>query len=305
MTVKSKILSLFPQRLPVDPMLEVLRAEKTAFGTRELVEYFVTPEERIRAYLLTPKGSRKRRPGVIAVHQHNCEFWIGKSEVAGLSKNRMYHYGAELCARGFVILCPDNLGFEERAPREIDRREGTRPRDREYEAFLFADQILKGSSLTAKYVFDLCQGLDVLQSLDRVAGNRLGAIGHSLGGQMVAWLAFYDSRVRCAFSSCGFSTMATIQRDKIPHNFAAYLPGLLTVGDMDDVIAGIAPRPFGFSSGTEDRIFPLDGVKRVKVIAEQTYPKGYLLTMIFEGGHQFPDSVKVRAYGFLKKFLKP
>lgn len=276
---------------------------RTDYGTRELVEYAVAPGERVRAFVLSPPGRRTRRPGVIASHQHAGQYWLGKSEPAGLSANAMYHYGVDLCRQGCVVLCPDHLGFEERQPSEIERREGTAPEGRENEAVLFADCLLRGSSLAAKYLFDLCQGLDVLAQDERVDADRLGAIGHSLGGQTALWLAFYDERVRAAFASCGFSTLAAIQRRRIPHNFAAYVPGLLTVGDIDGVVAGVSPRAFGMSHGTEDAIFPMEGVRQVTRRARGAFAPGKLLAVTFRGAHSFPDAVKRRAYAFLRRHL--
>ncbi|MFZ4695964.1 MAG: alpha/beta hydrolase family protein [Verrucomicrobiia bacterium] len=301
--MRSRLLQLIPARHPVPPRSKILEGVITDYGIRELIEYTVAPGERVRAWLLTPRA-RGRLPGVLASHQHNGQYWLGKSEPAGLSKNTMYHYGIDLCRQGYVVLCPDHLGFEERAPREIDRIEGTRPANREYEAFLFADQILRGSSLAAKYLFDMCQGLDVLESHGRVRPDRMGVLGHSLGGQTTLWHAFYDERVRVAFSSCGFSTLAAVQKHCIPHNFAAYLPNLLNVGDLDDVVAAISPRAFGMSNGTQDSIFPMEGVRQIHRKARRAFPRGKFLAIAFEGPHQFPDSVKRQAYAFLKRHLK-
>lgn len=300
---KAALLALFPTRRPVAPALRLLDGVRTDYGTREFVEYAVAPGERVRAFLLSPPGRRRRRPGVIASHQHAGQYWLGKSEPAGLSANAMYHYGVELCRQGCVVLCPDHLGFEERQPGEIERREGTAPDGRENEAVLFADCLLRGSSLTAKYLFDLCQALDVLAQDERVEAARLGAIGHSLGGQTALWLAFYDERVRAAFSSCGFSTLEAIQRHRIPHNFAAYLPGLLGVGDMGDVVAGVAPRAFGMSHGTRDPIFPVEGVRQIERRARTAFAPGYFLGIASRGPHCFPESVRRRAYAFLRRHL--
>jgi dienelactone hydrolase len=303
MSRRASILGLFPPRGAVPPEPVLLRGVKSDYGTRELIEYAVAPGERVRAYLLIPSGRTRRRPGLLASHQHAGQYWLGKSEPAGLSANPMYHYGLELCRQGFVVLCPDHLGFEERQPREIDRREGVVPEGREYESLLLADCLLRGSSLTARYLFDMEQALDVLEGHERVDRDRLGVIGHSLGGQTALWHAFHDERVRAAFSSCGFSTLEAVQKQAIPHNFAAYLPGLWTVGDMDDVVAGVAPRAFGMSHGTQDRIFPMEGVRQVQRSARRAFPDGRFLSLVFRGEHCFPDAVKRRAYAFLRRHL--
>lgn len=301
---RSEILKLFPKRKPIETNPRILKGIKTTYGTREMIEYSVAPGERVRAYLLTPKGSHRRSPGILASHQHNGQYRLGKSEPAGLSKDTMYHYGVDLCRKGYVVICPDHLGFEERAPYKMDRRKGVMTKNHECEMLIFVEQLLHGSSLTAKYLFDMCQAMDVLQSLDRVDPHRLGVIGHSLGGQTALWHAFYDERVKVAFSSCGFGTLASTQKHGVPHNFAAYLPGLLKIGDLDDVIALITPRAFGMSNGTKDWLFPMDGVRQVHRKAQQSFTHKNLLSIIFDGPHCFPDSVKRRAYAFLGSHLQ-
>lgn len=296
------LLRLFPPRVAVPPALRVIERTKTDYGVRETVSYAVARSERVRAYLLVPRG-RGRRPAILASHQHAGQYAFGKSEPAGLAGDAAQHTGVELCRRGFVVLCPDHLGFEERRPRRVARFEGTASGEREQESLLLADQLLLGSSLAAKYLFDLQQAIDVLATDRRVDAERMGAIGHSLGGQTVLWLAFHDARVRAAFSSCGFSTLAAVQARRIPHNFASYVPGLLRVGDLDDVVAGIAPRAFGMSHASDDPIFPMEGVRRVHRRARAAFPRGRSLRIVFRGGHAFPAPVRLRAYDFLARHL--
>jgi dienelactone hydrolase len=299
---RADILRLFPERPAVPPKPRVLSRRKTDYGSREEIDYAVAPGERIRAFLLVPGGSERRRAGILASHQHAGEYKIGKSEPAGLAGRKMYHYGVELCRRGFFVLCPDHLGFEERYV-SISTRKDTASEGREQESLLFADCLLNGSSLTAKYLFDMLQALDVLAGDERVDPERLGVIGHSLGGQTALWHAFYDERVRVAFASCGFSTLASVQKHRIPHNFASYLPGLLQVGDIDDVVACIAPRAFGMSHGTGDPLFPMDGVRRIQSRARGAFPEHSFLSLVFRGSHSFPEAIKRSVYAFLSRHL--
>jgi len=300
---RGAILGLFPSRHAVPPKPRVLARTPTHYGAREVIEYAVAPGERVRAFLLLPGGAKGRRPGILASHQHAGEYRIGKSEPAGLAGDKMHHYGVELCRQGYVVLCPDHLGFEERYVPKTLARKDTASKGREQEALLFADCLLNGSSLTAKYLFDMLQAVDVLEHDERVDPRRLGVVGHSLGGQTALWLAFYDKRVRVAFASCGFSTLASVQGHRIPHNFASYLPRLLEVGDMDDVVASVAPRAFGMSHGARDPLFPMDGVRRIQRRARAVFPKQNFLSIVFRGSHSFPDAVKRRAYLFLSRHL--
>ena len=114
-------LGQFPSKSELNPVV----VEQRDFGTHivQLVRYDVEKDENISAYLLLPKNLKDKNPAILASHQHGGEYYLGKSEPAGLSKNSMYHYGLDLCRRGYVVLCPDHLGFEDRRPPEYKRVE--------------------------------------------------------------------------------------------------------------------------------------------------------------------------------------
>lgn len=296
----------FPQRCAVKA--EVVHSVDKGTHTLQKIRYNVEENERIEAYLLLPKKLETKNPAIIAAHQHGDEFYIGKSEVAGLSKNAMYHYGLELCLRGYVVLCPDHLGFENRRPEEFIRKENNHLDGSNYEQFLFTTRLLKGSTLQAKYISDLCRGIDALESLEYVDKERIGAIGHSLGGQETLWLTWYDPRIKVAVSSCGFSLLNAIIRDGINHNRAMYSFGFLKAGDMDDLVADLAPRPFMMTNGAEDPIFPVDGVRAIAEKAQRSYAlrgsASNFKSLIFPGPHAFPEPVRLEAYQWLDRVLK-
>jgi dienelactone hydrolase len=177
-----------------------------------------------------------------------------------------------------------------------------------YERFEATRLLLSGSCLQTKYLHDLTCALDVLTSLPTVDATRIGAIGHSLGGQETLWLTWYDARVAAAVSSCGFSLLQAIVRDGINHNLAAYVPGMLEICDMDALVTGIAPRPFMLTAGASDAIFPIDGVHTLAHKAQEAYAQAgaseHFRARIFPAGHSFPDDVKAEAYAFLDLWLK-
>jgi cephalosporin-C deacetylase-like acetyl esterase len=284
-------------------------AEKHDCGThyRYLVRYNVEPDERISAYLLVPKTLKEKNPAIIAPHQHNEEFQVGKSEVAGLTRNSTYHYGLDLCLRGYVVLCPDHLGFEDRRPPGYIRYENHYLEGMNYERYIFCKYILKGSSLQAKYLSDLVRGVDLLESLPYVDNKRIGVIGHSLGGQEALWLAWYDDRIKVAVSSCGFSQIKNIIRDGINHNYAMYSFGFLKHCDIVDIVCDLSPKPFLMTNGTEDRIFPLDGAYEIAEAASRAYERNgcpdYIKPIVFEGAHSLPKEVKEQAYNWIDRFL--
>jgi dienelactone hydrolase len=297
----------FPERAPLE--LELGAPEDLGDHTRVLVSYAVEPGLRAPAWLLRPKGDSPPGgwPAVLAIHQHAGNYELGKSEPAGLSADAMYHYGLDLCRRGYVALCPDQLCFEERRAPAALRRANPTLDGQSYERFEFTRRLLAGACLQTKYLHDLAVALDVLESLPGVDRGRIGAFGHSLGGQEALWLAWYDRRVRAAVSSCGFGQIATLLRYGINHNFALYVPGLLQLGDMDAFVAGLAPRPFMLAAGADDPIFPVDGVRAIAERAAAAYgaagaPERFR-ALIFEGAHGLPPAVKAEAYAFLDRWL--
>lgn len=295
----------FPEKVELNS--RVISSIDKGSHTLQHVSYNVEKNERINAYLLLPKELKRKNPAMIASHQHNDEYFLGKSEPAGLSKNNMYHYGLDLCLRGYVVLCPDHLGFEDRRPSKVRRTENKDFDVQNYERLLFCKYILNGSSLQAKYISDLTCGVDFLQKLDIVDNEKIGAIGHSLGGQETLWLTWYDSRIKAAVSSCGFGQLKTIIREGINHNLAMFSFGFLKHGDIGDLVCSLAPKPFMMTNGTEDRIFPIDGVREIAKIAKKSYlEKGIgenFKSVIFQGAHSFPQDIKAEAYEWLDKYL--
>ncbi len=220
-------LGRFPERVPLS-LTVGSKIDEGAY-TRMLVTYAVEAGERVSAWLLIPQGTTPPDgwPAVLAIHQHDNRYDLGKAEPAGLSGNAMYAYGKEVCQRGYVVLCPDLLCFEDRRPAAEVRQANNALHDSGYERFEFTRRVLAGSCLQTKYLHDLRCAVDLLASLPEVNRERLGVIGHSLGGLEALWLMWYDDRIIAAVSSCGFGLLRTLVRDGINHGFATYVPGIL------------------------------------------------------------------------------
>src|SRR6266436_3562799 len=206
-------LGAFPKRVPLRPRVGATIDERGYARAR--VTYRVEAGERVPAWLLMPHGAVPAGgwPALLAIHQHAGQYDLGKSEPAGLAGNSMYAYGQELCRRGYIVLCPDLLCFEERRTAKEGRQGSRVLDDAGYERFEFTKRLLTGSCLQTKYLHDLTCAVDLLTSLPSVNRERLGVIGHSLGGLEALWLAWYDARIATAVSSCGFGLLHTIVRD--------------------------------------------------------------------------------------------
>ncbi|MBO0702121.1 MAG: dienelactone hydrolase family protein [Candidatus Dormibacteraeota bacterium] len=303
-----ELLGRFPET--VAPQTREEAVHEAQDHTRTLVSYQVEPGERITAWLLRPRGLPPEGgwPAIVACHQHAGNFAWGKSEPAGLTPDGMYHYGLELCRHGYVVICPDHLCFEDRRTPAHLLETSPDLVDAQYELFELTSRLLHGSCLQAKYLHDLRAAVGLVAGLPEVDGTRLGTIGHSLGGQEALWLTWFDPRIRAGVSSCGFAPLRDILAAGINHNKAMYVPGLLDVADIEDILAGLAPRPFLLTSGEKDRIFPIEGVRRMVTKARGAYraagASASFEAILFPEGHSFPEGLRRRAYAFLDEHVK-
>lgn len=53
-------------------------------------------------------------PAIVAIHQDDVNFHIGKSEPEGIMGDSTMYYGKELFERGYVVICPDRYYHVER-----------------------------------------------------------------------------------------------------------------------------------------------------------------------------------------------
>lgn len=250
---------------------------------------------RVPAYLLVPDkaSAQNRLPAMLALHPTSP---IGKGEVVGLGQPHS-RYGIELAQRGYVVLCPDYPSF------------GDYSCDFSDPAFVSGTMIGIAGHM---------RGVDLLQSLPQVDPDRLGVIGHSLGGHNAIFLAAFDPRIKVAVSSCGWTPFADYYDGKIAGwTSPRYMPRLKEVYHLDpaqvpfdfaEVIAAIAPRPFFSNSPLRDSNFAVAGVKKAVPEIEKVYhlfgaDKAFQVKYP-DCAHDFPPEVRHEAYRFIDAALK-
>ena len=164
---------------------DVKEVESVRVGglVRRLVTYQSDPDGRVPAYLFTPaEKPAGQLPAVLALHQTTA---LGKGEPAGLGGSPDLAYGLELAKRGYVVVVPDYPSF------------GGHKYD-----FAAARGYASG---TMKAVWDNVRAVDLLESLPEVDPERIGVIGHSLGGHNAIFTAFHDRRLAAHYPSAGHS----------------------------------------------------------------------------------------------------
>ncbi len=263
--------------------------------TREKLRIDLGDGDFVPAWLLVPKGLKGRAPGVVALHQTNGT--LGKDEVAGLAGSENLRYGHELAARGYVVLAPDypTLG--------------------EYAYNFDTDRFASGSM---KGIWNHMRCIDLLCARDDVDPERIGAIGHSLGGHNAIFLAFFDPRVKAVVSSCGWTPFHDYYGgDLTGWAGERYVPRIREVYGLDpnrvpwdyyEMIAALAPRAFFSSSPLGDANFAVAGVKKAIPAVREIYSllgaPDALQVHYPDCAHEFPSAIRGEAYRFLDEVLK-
>lgn len=280
-------------RVPLD--IRIVTTEETAEYRRIKLTYAADPFDRLPAYLLIPQGSSVRRPGVLCLHQTTP---LGKDEPAGTKPEAVYPYAHELASLGYVCLVPDYPSFGEHT----------------YD-FSAHPEFASG---TMKAIWDNIRGIDLLESLPEVDGDKIAVIGHSLGGHNALFTAAFDERIRAVICSCSFTAFHDYYGGKIaPWAQDRYMPRVREVFQNDpdrmpfdfyEVVAAIAPRPLFVSGPLNDANFDYQGVRKVLIKAREVYAlygaEDKLTAIHPELGHGFPPEIRQQAYAWLARQLK-
>jgi dienelactone hydrolase len=280
-------------RVPLD--VKALKEERTEHYVRQSITYAAEPGDRVPAYLLIPHDLKGRAPAMLCLHQTTR---IGKGEPAGLGGLKNLHYAHELAQRGYVCLVPDYPSFGD------------------YDFDFAAPGRLPSGSMKA--IWNNLRGVDLLESLPQVDGDRIGCIGHSLGGHNTIFTAVFDQRIKALVSSCGFTAFHHYYKGNLAGwTSDRYMPRIRTAYGNDpgkvpfdfyELVAALAPRPFLINAPVSDSNFEVGGVKKVVAAAQEVYAlrgaKEALKAVYPEVGHDFPEDVRREAYAWLDKALK-
>jgi dienelactone hydrolase len=278
--LRARLAALLRFAVPPDPPpLEILERQRRP-GYAEQRVAFAGAEGKVPAFLLVPDGDGPF-PAVVAYHQHNSEWHLGKSEVAGHAGNPLQAFGPALARRGVVVLAPDAVGFEDR--RAAGR--GIAPTDRDGPQHFneMSYRLVRGRLLMTTVLGDGAAALGALAAHDRVRTGAIGVLGHSYGGNTTLFHAALDERVRFACASGAACTYRRRMADRTGIELAQVVPGIVEIADIDDVVALIAPRSLLIVSAPDD-VYSADADTIERVVAP-LFPRGALHHARFEGGH--------------------
>ncbi|MAE71859.1 MAG: hypothetical protein CME06_15510 [Gemmatimonadetes bacterium] len=230
---------------------------------RHSLEYRSGDGDRTAAFMLVPKTPGPH-PGVLALHQHNSQWEMGKSEILGLGGDRYQAFGPALARRGVCVLAPDAVGFESRQGRPGSGEEFAPPQSRPGGTpagwLQFYNQmchrLVRGDLLMRKVLMDASLALSVLTRHETVDPARIGAVGHSFGGNTVLFLSALDTRIAFACVSGAACTYRHKLRNGVGLDMALVIPGCVELFDIDDLVKCVAPRRIFLVSSEDD---PMSG----------------------------------------------
>ncbi len=296
------------KRVPLDPI--VYEEVRVGPFIRRKISYCPELADRTPAYLLIPEkvfvNSNDKLPAMLCLHQTTP---IGKDEPVGLGGNPNLHYAKELAERGYVTLAPDYCvggGIPEVGIKEGFGEYRTDPYSLGY------------VSATMKGIWNHIRAVDLLQSLSFVDPDRIGVIGHSLGGYNSLFVSVFDERLKVIVSSAGFTSFQKYYGgDLTGWSHRGHMPRIATEYGKDpkrmpfefsEILGAIAPRSVFISAPFQDTIFEVSGVGDCVAAALPVFSllssTGHLIVVYPPGPHDFPPFIREMAYRFIDYHLK-
>ncbi|HUS08143.1 MAG TPA: alpha/beta hydrolase family protein [Bryobacteraceae bacterium] len=281
--------------VPLD--LRIVEEVRSDAYTRRRITFVSEPGDPVPAYLFTPHKRVGRLPAMICLPGSSEP---GKEVPAGLAGSPNLAYAHELAERGYVTIAIDY-------PLLHRREYKTDPYELGY------------LSATMKGIVNHRRAVDLLRSLPYVDPNRIGVIGHSLGGHNALFLAVFDPRVRVIVSSCGFNVFSKHHGGDITAWSSRYYMPLIATRyandpgkvpfDFTEVLAALSPRAVFINAPLHDSPdFEVSGVRDCINAAAPVYAlfgaKDRLQASYPDAGHDFPPDVRLLAFAFLDRWLQ-
>jgi dienelactone hydrolase len=319
----------------VDPQAEVVSRQDCGDYIREEIRFNTTPVFRVPGTVLIPKGLTKPAPAVVLLHSHGGYYlWGRERELEGdevhptlIEMRESYGrkaIGTELVRRGYVVITIDMFFWGER--RMV--LEDDPPEWKERPVGISSDSVLKfnqrsnaseqlmGRTLLSAGVtwagiiaWDDLRTVDYLVTRPEVDPQRIGCVGHSVGGLRSAYLAALDDRIRAAVV-CGWMCsfphqLAKHIRSTIGHT--KLIPGIYQLMDHPDIASLAMPKPLMVINGIQDALFEPDGVRAAHDKLAKCYAKAgvpdHFKSLIEERPHEFNAERQEDAWAWFAKHL--
>ena len=148
--------------------------------------------------------------------------------------------------------------------------------------------------------------------------ERIGVIGHSLGGHNSLFVAVFEPRIKAVVTSCGFNAFPKYFGGNLTGwSHAGYMPRIASAYgkdpkrmpfDFTEILGAIAPRPLFINAPLKDANFDVSGVRDCVAAAAPVYSllgaPDALRPAYPDAAHDFPPDVRTQAYEFLEQALR-
>jgi dienelactone hydrolase len=319
-----------------DPSPEVVaRVERDGY-MRETVYFNTSPDVRVPAYVLVPRGLKRRAPGIVALHDHGGMYFWGREkivEVDGehpvLADFKRGAYGgksiaSELARRGYVVVVIDMFYWGERRmlldgdPADWRERPATiRParvadfnrRAGESEPLVARTIYAAGFTWSGLMFTDDVRTVDYLATRPEVDPDRIGCVGLSVGGLRSCHLAALDDRIKTAVVVGWMASYPAQLKGRIRNTigFTKLVPGLMRHLDYPDVASLAMPAALLVINGAKDGLFDLDGVRGCFAKLSACYAKAGVAERfqgrLYEAPHEFNAEMQQEAWDWLARWL--
>lgn len=228
-------------------------------GTIEKIVFTAERAADVPAYVCLPKNVRPPYTFMICLQGHSTGMHVSIGVQRGDERRALRSEGDRDFAigcmqRGIAALCIEQRAFGERRE-TLHQQRAPHPC---HDAAMHA--LMLGRTLLGERIFDVDRGIDYLLQRGDADPARIGVMGNSGGGVVSIYAAALLPRLSFAIPSCSFCTLRHSFMS-IYHCADNYVPGLLKVAEMADVMGLFAPKPVVIVAGRIDPIFPLAGVR--------------------------------------------
>ena len=296
------------------------REQRDGYEARK-IRFNLSEWSRVPAYLLVPEG-KGPFPAIVLLHDHGAHFSIGKEKMvrpfhvapevmedADQWASQCYdgqYVGDYLARHGYVVLAVDALFWGERG-----RKEGT-----SYDAqqALASNFLQMGASWGAFINVDDMRSAEFLASLPFVDKKRVGSLGFSMGAYRSWMLAALTDVVRASASICWMNTTEhlmtlTNNQNKGGSAYAMLIPALRRYLDYPHVASIACPKPTLFFNGTQDKLFPIEGVRdayrEMEAVWKSQGASDHLVTKLWDEKHFFNKEMQKETLEFFDRWLQP
>ncbi|MGI9429274.1 MAG: dienelactone hydrolase family protein [Bythopirellula sp.] len=296
---------------------EVTASQQRDGYTAHQLEFNISGESRVLAYLLVPDGAGPF-PAVLLLHDHGAEFRIGKEKVIrpwGIPGDKQElaqqwidkYYGGrflgdELAQRGYVCLATDALNWSDRGGGGFDGQQA-----------LASNLMHLGMSLAGLIAQEDLRAVEYLSRRPEVDRRRVAAMGLSMGGFRTWQLAAMTDRIAAGAAICWMSTVEGLMQpgNNQTHGHSSYTmlhPGLLDDLDYPDVASLACPKPMLFYNGRQDHLFPVPGVEeayqKMRAVWTSQRREESLETRLWDVRHVFNQEMQAAVFQWLDKQLQ-